>query len=131
MKRLTLVIGLMALLTVPAVVAAQDYPMGGGGGIQVGGGMAGGDDDGGAGESGVMIVDFAFQPSTSFVPLGTTVEWSNEGAAPHTVTANSGAFDSGTVGSGGSFGHSFDAAGIYAYHCAFHPSMHGTVIVTG
>jgi RNA polymerase sigma factor (sigma-70 family) len=44
----------------------------------------------------VSIVDFSFgDPLT--VPVGTTVEWTNEDSAPHTVTADGGAFDSGNM----------------------------------
>ena len=43
----------------------------------------------------VSIVDFAFQPASIEVPAGSTVTWTNTGAATHTVTADDGAFDSG------------------------------------
>ena len=47
------------------------------------------------GGTAVSIVDFAFQPASIEVPAGSTVTWTNTGAAPHTVTADDGAFDSG------------------------------------
>lgn len=73
--------------------------------------------------------DFAFSPATLTVPLGTTVRWTNATSAPHTVTAAS--FDSGTIPSGGTYSHTFTQAGTFSYHCAFHPNMTGTIIVSG
>src|SRR5829696_5872316 len=50
----------------------------------------------------VTIVDFAFQPASLEVPAGTTVTWTNSGAAPHTVTADDGTFDSDRLAPGAS-----------------------------
>jgi plastocyanin len=79
----------------------------------------------------VSIVDFAFTPKTITVPVGTTVRWTNNGNAPHTVTSTSSpkAFDSGTLNSGDTFQHTFTTAGQFPYRCNIHPSMTGTVIV--
>jgi plastocyanin len=82
------------------------------------------------GGAAVTIVDFAFQPASLEVPIGTTVTWTNSGAAPHTVTADDGAFDSGTLQPGGTFSVTFDTPGTFAYHCEIHPSMMATIIVT-
>ena len=58
--------------------------------------------------------------------------WVNDDQAPHTATANDGAFDSGTLQPGQSFSFTFTQPGTtYAYYCAIHPSMTGTVTVTG
>lgn len=77
----------------------------------------------------VTIVDFAFGPTELDIPTGTTVVWTNEDVAPHTATAADGAFDSGRIDNGGTFSHTFDTPGEYAYHCAYHP-MVATVNVT-
>ncbi len=79
----------------------------------------------------VSIVDFAFNPKTITVSVGTTVQWTNNGGAPHTVTSTSGspAFDSGTLSSGETFRHTFTTAGEFSYRCSIHPSMTGKVIV--
>ena len=95
--------------------------------------MMGGDSGGSAGAGGgstVAIVDFAFQPMATFVGVGETVTWSNTGAAPHTVSADSGAFDSSTIDPGGAFSQTFDTAGTYGYHCNIHPNMRGMVVVS-
>ena len=95
----------------------------------------------GGGTSAVSIADFAFSPQTLTVTTGTTVTWTNNDGAPHTVTATdgpstsaqtTGAFDSGDLGQGETFSFTFDKAGTYYYDCTIHAaqaSMHGTVIV--
>ena len=77
----------------------------------------------------VDVVDFAFNPETLEVAIGTTVVFTNRGAAPHTATSDDGAFDSGRIDSGASFSLTFDAPGTYAYHCEFHPNMRATITV--
>jgi len=79
----------------------------------------------------VSIVNFAFGPKELRVPVGTNVTFSNDaGGTPHTATADDGAWDSGTLQDGQTFGHAFAQAGTFAYHCAIHPSMKGTIVVS-
>jgi predicted lipoprotein with Yx(FWY)xxD motif/plastocyanin len=80
--------------------------------------------------SGVTIADFSFSPGTVTVPVGASVTWTNTGQRPHTVTADDGAFDSGTLRPGATYQQTFTTAGTYTYHCAIHASMVGTVTVT-
>ncbi len=82
------------------------------------------------GETEVTIVDFAFTPQELEVPAGTTVTWTNEDWAPHTVTAEDGSFDSCELVEGDTFEYTFDEPGTYSYLCSFHPGMVGTVVVT-
>jgi len=77
----------------------------------------------------VTIVDFGFNPGTITVKAGTTVTWTNTGVT-HTVTSNTGLFDSGHLGSGDTFTFTFSKAGTYAYHCAIHSAMEGEVTVS-
>lgn len=79
--------------------------------------------------SSVSIVDFAFQPSSLSVPVGTTVTWTNKGATAHTVTFAD--FDSGQLQPGMTFQHTFATAGTFPYHCSNHTSMTATVTVGG
>ena len=79
----------------------------------------------------VSIKNFAFNPPNATVAPGTTVTWVNDDQVPHTVTANDGAFDSGTLQPGQSYSFAFDKAGTYAYHCNIHPDMSATVTVSG
>ncbi len=78
----------------------------------------------------IKVRDFAYAPNVILVPVGTTVRWTNEGAVNHTVTSDTGLFDSDTLGPGASFEYRFDVSGTYAYHCKLHSSMTGKVIVT-
>lgn len=78
----------------------------------------------------VQIANFAFNPSTLTVKVGTTVTWTNADSAQHTVTANDGSFASGDLNQGDSFSFTFTTAGTYAYHCDVHPGMKATITVT-
>jgi plastocyanin len=79
----------------------------------------------------VAIEGFAFGPGTVKVKAGDTIEWTNDDAAPHTVTAKSGGdLDSGTMAQGASFEFTAAQPGTIAYFCAIHPSMTGTIEVS-
>jgi plastocyanin len=80
--------------------------------------------------SAITIQDFAFTPNVISVAVGTTITWTNMDAASHTVTSDSGAFESGTLGKGESFQFTFGALGTFMYHCHIHPSMTAKVVVT-
>ncbi len=83
----------------------------------------------GATADSVRIVQFAFVAAALDVPVGTTVTWTNEDPAPHTVTADDGSFDSKQLDPGRSFSVAMDAPGTYSYLCEIHPTMVGTVVV--
>jgi plastocyanin len=78
----------------------------------------------------VPIQNFAFTPAAIQVPVGTTVTWTNDDRAPHTVTFENGMADSGMLKPGDSFKYTFGSAGTFVYICAYHPGMVATVIVT-
>jgi LPXTG-motif cell wall-anchored protein len=73
----------------------------------------------------VTVKDFAFDPKTISVNVGDTITWTNEGPAPHTVTADDGSFESGNMDKGATFSHTFDKAGTFAYFCKYHGSKGG------
>ncbi len=79
----------------------------------------------------VSIFDFGFTPGVLTVGLGSSVTWSNTGAAPHTVTDLGGTFDSGFVFGGDTYTRTFSTAGTYDYFCTLHPEMTATVVVLG
>jgi plastocyanin len=81
------------------------------------------------GSASVTIADFSFSPQSVTIAVGGTVTWTNNGPSTHTATANAGEFDSGNIGNGGNFSHTFNTKGVFAYHCAIHPQMTGTVTV--
>jgi plastocyanin len=90
-----------------------------------------------------MTDGLAFEPKRIEVEAGTTVTWKNVGAIGHTVTAYedeipadatyfaSGAFDSqqaaadgypdsGNIGEGETYEHTFETKGTYKYYCIPH-----------
>src|SRR3954447_21172534 len=61
----------------------------------------------------VHIVNFAFVEPNVTVPVGTTVVWTNDDVIAHTVTSDTGVWDSGSLQKGGTFRHTFDTAGTF------------------
>ncbi len=79
----------------------------------------------------VTIQNFAFSPGALTVAPGATITWTNRDSAPHTVTSDTGAWtDSGTLATGKSFSLTLTKPGTYAYHCAVHPRMTATIVVS-
>jgi plastocyanin len=71
----------------------------------------------------------AYVPNPITVAVGTAVKWTNNDSTAHTVTSNTGVFNSGTLGPGQSFSFMFQSAGTFQYHCSFHAGMVGSVVV--
>jgi plastocyanin len=84
-----------------------------------------------AGSASVSAGDYFFAPPSITIQVGGTVTWSNDGQTAHTVTANSGSFDSGNLDPGQSFDHTFTQPGSFDYYCQYHRSLgqEGTVTV--
>jgi len=78
----------------------------------------------------VSIANFAFQPASLQVAVGATVTWTNADSTAHTVTSDTGAFDSGSLAPGASFSQTFTTAGTFTYHCQIHPFMTATIVVS-
>jgi plastocyanin len=84
----------------------------------------------------VRLVDGGYIPNTLKVKVGTEVIWTN--ASCHggcTVTFDPGygvdSVDSGPLGIGRTFKHTFNIAGVYRFHCKLDPlQMVGTITVT-
>jgi plastocyanin len=82
-------------------------------------------------EASVKIDNFAFVPANLTVPAGTKVVWRNDDDIPHLVVADDNkAFRSAALDTGDTFSFTFAAPGSYAYFCALHPHMQGTIVVT-
>ena len=75
----------------------------------------------------VSITDGAFTPRSVRIRTGGSVSWTNNDDREHTATGSG--FDSGLLRSGGRYSRTFAAAGTYAYVCALHSDMTGTVAV--
>jgi plastocyanin len=114
--------GVLAALAIAAVVVAG-----------CGGDEGGGDAADAALVSGVTEVaakDNQFTPPAIQVTAGTTVTWTfDDRFVPHDVRGDG--FTSGDPRRGGSFTHTFDRPGTYAYRCTLHDGMDGRVVVTG
>lgn len=80
-----------------------------------------------AAEHAVAIKGMRFVPPSISVASGDTITFTNEDSAPHTATADDGAFDTGRLGKGESATVTVSAAGDHPYTCLIHPMMKGTV----
>lgn len=95
------------------------------------GGSGGSGGSGGTGAGSTIDAEDFSLTSISVAP-GTTVTFSNEGSAQHSVTADDGAFDTDPVKPGTTATFTAPSEpGAYAYHCKIHPSMTGTLTVGG
>jgi plastocyanin len=80
--------------------------------------------------------DECYSPYQILVTTGTTVAWSNDDSAAHTVTSGTpadgpdGMFDSSLFMSGSTFEFTFDDAGSFDYFCMVHPWMTGIINVS-
>jgi len=90
-----------------------------------------------AANTSAQIVNCAGTPSWCFSPkpiqitVGSTVTWTNGTALTHTATSDTAAWGTGNIAPGATSGAiSFPTAGTFTYHCAIHPSMTGSVIVS-
>ena len=126
------------LLVVLAAAALPFASCGGGGG----GGVTnppppsggGGGNSGGTADVVITIVaengSMSFSPNPANVTVGQRVAWRNSAGQTHTATQNNSSFDTGNINSGSqSAVITMGAAGTFAYHCAIHPSMTGSIVV--
>jgi plastocyanin len=86
-----------------------------------------GDDGGGGGV--VKMAGLTFAPDSLVVARGTTVLFDNNDVAPHTVTAQDGSVDSGTLRPGATF--SLVVNDRFEYFCAIHPQMEASIEIEG
>lgn len=81
----------------------------------------------------VNITNFAFDPQNLNVTVNSSVTWTNEDTAPHTIVTDKDAvaeIKSTNLNKGDSFEFNFTTVGLYPYHCSVHPSMTGVIQVT-
>ena len=78
----------------------------------------------------VLIQGFKFKPAHITIKRGTKVRWINKDRAHHTATSTKGkSFDSGHLGKGQRYTHTFKSTGKKKYFCEIHPFMRGSVTV--
>jgi len=77
----------------------------------------------------VTIQGFAFSPANFEVQAGDTIIFVNADSAPHTATAEDGAFDTGRIDPGQSAEVTVPT-GSHPYFCKYHPMMKGAGTAT-
>lgn len=77
----------------------------------------------------VTIEAVQFQPTTIDVKRGDSIVWINKDPFPHTVTSNSGKFDSKEIQPGESWSYKVQRSGHVPYVCTLHPTMKGALRV--
>jgi plastocyanin len=81
-----------------------------------------------AGAGAVEMFDFGFDPNTTTVAAGDSIEWENAGETLHNVKGKG--FFSDGMEPGDTFMHEFTEPGVYDYLCTLHPdTMQGTAVV--
>jgi len=88
-----------------------------------------------SGTTNVTIQDFSFTPDNVTISANGIVKWTNNGTT-HTVTSGTtpapdGKFNSGNLGTGATVCVQFFGTGTAQYFCSIHPTMTGSVTVTG
>ena len=68
----------------------------------------------------VSMLDDVFKPDVIRVPVGSDVEWTNDGRNVHNVTADDGTYASGNMDPGKEFAQTFDKPGVYKFTCTIH-----------
>ncbi len=76
-----------------------------------------------------------YSPDSIVLVIGVnnTVTWTNNDSVHHTVTSTSApagaSFNSGNIGPGATYTHTFTVPGTYHYDCEYHSWMTGTIVV--
>ena len=86
-----------------------------------------------SGEPAVKIVNFQFEPKALTVKAGTTVKWTNEDTATHSIKDTSQLatpVSPDLVGKGSTFSITYGQPGSYSYICGIHQYMSGSVQVS-
>lgn len=77
----------------------------------------------------IEVRSLRFSKGKIEIEAGTTIVWRNRDPLAHTVTSDSGSFDSGDLKPDASWSHTFTEPGTYSYHCTPHPLMRAIVVV--
>ncbi len=78
----------------------------------------------------ITIENFSFgDPATAEVK--DTILIVNEDGVAHTWTSDDNAFDSGSISPDGRFTFRFEEPGEYGFFCSIHPTMTGTIEISG
>jgi plastocyanin len=91
-----------------------------------------GPDEPGANE--ILMTATTFSPANKTTTVGTTITWRNVTSIQHDITPNNpgqaGAWVKKVIsGTGATFSHTFNTAGVYDYNCTLHAGMNGRITV--
>jgi plastocyanin len=117
---LAAIVPVLAVIVAVVTLAVTDAPSTP---AAAGGGATGGD--------AIVIQNFTFAPTPLVVKAGTTVAVTNADDTRHSVTADTGAFDTHDLDGGAKARFVLDQPGKFAYHCDIHDYMKGTIEVRG
>ncbi len=77
----------------------------------------------------VGVYDNRFEPVSITISTGTSVRWTNYSNDKHSVTSDSGLWDSKGLNPGATTSYTFTQPGKYTYHSTLNAKLRGTVIV--
>ena len=119
----------ISLLLIAFVVALASCSKDSTNNTDIGGGI---NNPGGGGTLAALITidDNGYSPVSLTVKKGTNVTFKNEGSEMHTATADNSIFNTGDIAPGASKTVNITAAGTYTYHCNYHTTVTGTLIIT-
>jgi len=78
----------------------------------------------------VTITSAGYSPASLTVVVGSSVTWTNNDNAVHTVTTSDGSINSGDIATGSSYSKTFGAAGTFNYYDTNNNNLMGVLIVT-
>ena len=78
----------------------------------------------------ISIKNFQFSPDPIKVKAGAEITVTNDDGTAHTLTADDKSFETGNLDGGAKQRITVDKPGKYAYHCAIHNYMTGTIEAT-
>jgi plastocyanin len=73
----------------------------------------------------------SFSPNPITASTGQPITWHNADGLTHRLVANDNSFDTGNISGGATSTAVTPHAGAVPYHCSIHPSMTGTINVSG
>jgi plastocyanin len=77
------------------------------------------------------IEGLEYRPNRFEIAPGTTIVWTNRDPLAHSITSDSGVWDSDLIQPDGTWSRTFTETGEFPFHCTPHPFMTGTVVVRG
>src|SRR4029453_13652780 len=77
----------------------------------------------------VVMDNFSFAPAMAYVPVDTTITWTNRDDVPHNVVSPETKCKPPGLDTNEQVSHRFGLPGTYKYFCSIHPKMTGQIVV--